>query len=236
MAGLTAACYLSQAGKNILLLEKENKCGGLVNSFERDGFLYDGGIRAMENAGILFPMLRQLGIELEFVKNHVSLGVEDQIIRIESEKDIYTYQNLLTGIYPDSVDEISAIIAEIKRIMYYMDVQYGVDNPIFLDLKSNWEYFLKRILPCVFQYALTYRKIEKLNAPVEKFLARLTKNQGLIDIISQHFFKSTPASFALDLPPIIGPVFMLHQQPGAVKQLGETLPGMGPCNQAHCGV
>ena len=39
-----------------------------------------------------------------------------------------------------------------------------------------------------------------------------------------------------DLPPIIGPVFMLHQQPGAVKQLGETLPGMGPCNQAHCGV
>ena len=31
--------------------------------------------------------------------------------------------------------------------------------------------------------------------------------------------------WSFDLPPIVGPVLMLHQQPGAVKQLGETLPG-----------
>ena len=33
MAGLTAAAYLSQAGIPVLLFEKEDKVGGLVNSF-----------------------------------------------------------------------------------------------------------------------------------------------------------------------------------------------------------
>ena len=62
MAGLTAAAYLSQAGLKVLLCEKEKKTGGLVNSFEYKGFTFDGGIRAIENSGILSPMLKQLGI------------------------------------------------------------------------------------------------------------------------------------------------------------------------------
>jgi len=47
IAGLTTAAYLSKAGHATLLCEKEDKCGGLINTFERDGFVYDGGIRAM---------------------------------------------------------------------------------------------------------------------------------------------------------------------------------------------
>ncbi|MFN2215783.1 MAG: oleate hydratase, partial [Anaerolineales bacterium] len=54
IAGLISAAYLAKNGYQILLLEKEDACGGLVNSFTRDGFVYDGGIRAMENSGILF--------------------------------------------------------------------------------------------------------------------------------------------------------------------------------------
>ncbi len=84
IAGLTAAAYLTKAGKSILLCEKEAKCGGLVNTFERDGFVYDGGIRALENSGVLFPMLRQLGIALDFVPNKISIGIEDKVIQVES--------------------------------------------------------------------------------------------------------------------------------------------------------
>ena len=62
IAGLTAAAYLSKAGKSVLLCEQQEKFGGLVNTFERDGFTYDGGVRALEDSGVLFPMLRQLGI------------------------------------------------------------------------------------------------------------------------------------------------------------------------------
>ncbi len=69
IAGLTSAAYLAKAGKSVLLCEQQEKCGGLVNSFERDGFTYDGGVRALEDSGVLFPMLRQLGISLNFVPN-----------------------------------------------------------------------------------------------------------------------------------------------------------------------
>jgi phytoene dehydrogenase-like protein len=71
MAGLTAAAYLSRTGHPVLLFEKEAKTGGLVNSFTHQGFVFDGGIRAIENSGIVFPMLRQLGIDIPMARNGV---------------------------------------------------------------------------------------------------------------------------------------------------------------------
>ncbi len=60
MAGLTASAYLSKSGVKTLLCEKEGILGGLVRTFERNGFFYDGGIRAFENSGIFLPMLKNL--------------------------------------------------------------------------------------------------------------------------------------------------------------------------------
>jgi phytoene dehydrogenase-like protein len=197
IAGLTATAYLSKAGLRTLLCEKEPSCGGLINSFERDGFVFDGGIRAMENSGVLLPMLRQLGIELELVRNHVSLGIEDRVIKLESEASVNDYQNLLEGLYPQSKAEINKIVEQICLIMQYMRVQYGINNPIFLDLKHDRDYLLKEILPWMVKYALTVRKITALNQPVVDFLRQYTSNQSLLDIISQHFFQQTPAFFAL---------------------------------------
>jgi phytoene dehydrogenase-like protein len=81
--------------------------------------------------------------------------------------------------------------------MYYMDVQYGIKNPAFLDMKKDRDYMLKTILPWMVKYALTVPKISKLQEPVVEFLKRYTQNQSLIDIIAQHFFQETPAFFAL---------------------------------------
>ncbi|NCC14404.1 MAG: FAD-dependent oxidoreductase, partial [Spirochaetia bacterium] len=61
ISGLTAATSLAMRGHKVLVLEKQAICGGLVNSFVRDGFLFDGGIRATENAGMIKPMLAELG-------------------------------------------------------------------------------------------------------------------------------------------------------------------------------
>ena len=83
MAGLTSAAYLAKENRSVLLIEKNKECGGLVNSFSRDGFQFDAGIRALENAGIIFPMLKELGIELDVVKSPVSVGVENEILHIE---------------------------------------------------------------------------------------------------------------------------------------------------------
>ena len=196
-SGLTAAAYLAKYGRSILLIEKQNHVGGLVNSFRREGFTFDGGIRALENAGVLFPMLKNLGINIEFVKNHVSLGIEDQVIFVKEDPDLSAYENLLKTLYPDSSEEISAIIQDIKQITRYMDIQYGIDNPIFLDIKQDRDYFIRKVFPWMFKYALTVPKVGKRDMPVIPYLRRFTKNQKLLDIIAQHFFTDTPAYFAL---------------------------------------
>ncbi len=165
--------------------------------FERDGFFFDGGIRATENSGVLFTMLRKLGLDLEFVRNKISIGIQDRVIRINSEEDVQAYQSLLNDLYPESKPEIEAIILQVKKIMQYMKVQYGIENPIFLDVKEDREYFMKSILPWMVKYALTAPKISRMQVPVVEFLERYTHNQALIDIISQHFFQETPAFFAL---------------------------------------
>ncbi len=197
IAGLTSGAYLSKAGQSVLICEKEDKCGGLINSFERDGFIYDGGIRATENSGVLFPMLKHLGLDIKFVRNNISVGIEDRVIHIKGEENVADYQNLLTELFPESREEIREIIAQIRMIMLYMKVQYGIDNPVFLDMTKDRDYMIRTILPWMFKYALTAPKISKLQTPVVDFLKRFTQNQSLLDIICQHFFQETPAFFAL---------------------------------------
>ncbi|MDF1520165.1 MAG: NAD(P)/FAD-dependent oxidoreductase [Brevefilum sp.] len=197
VSGLISAAFLAKYGRSTLLLEKEPHCGGLVNSFTRDGFTFDGGIRALDNAGALFPMLRNLGIEIEFVKNHVSLGIEDQIIRVDSDLALREYEKILNNLYPESREDITTITKDIKKIMDLMDVQYGIDNPLFLDIKADRDYFIKEVFPWMFKFAITAPKIKGKNLPAIPYLQQFTKNSALIDIISQHFFIDTPAYFAL---------------------------------------
>jgi phytoene dehydrogenase-like protein len=197
IAGLTAAAYLSRAGRKVLLCEKEKKLGGLVNSFEHKGFIFDGGIRSIENSGIVLPMLRQLGIEVEFLPSPVSVGIGKDVIRVSSKASLSAYQELLARYFPENKADIAAIIREIGKIMGYLDVLYGIDNPLFLDLKHNPKYVFRTILPWLVKYLLTMPKIAKLNGPVDEYLAGFSANPALIDIIAQHFFRKTPAFFAL---------------------------------------
>ncbi|MBN1895533.1 FAD-dependent oxidoreductase, partial [bacterium] len=197
IAGLTAAAYLARAGQNILLLEKNRECGGLVNSFTRDGFHFDAGVRALEDAGIILPMLADLGIRLDVVRSPVSLGIEKEIIQIEDTQSLETYRSLLIKLYPESEKEIDAVITLIRKIMKQMDVLYGIENPVFKDLRRDRAFLFKKLLPWLPKFIFTVGKINRMNMPVENYLKSIVHNQSLRDIISQHFFKNTPAFFAL---------------------------------------
>ena len=137
LAGLTAAAYLCKAGVKVLVCEKQPVVGGLVNSFEHRGFTFDGGIRAFENSGIVLPMLRQLGIPVEWVRNTVSIGVENDRVSLDSQGSLEDYRQLLNRIFPESIQDIQHITEDIRRVMDYMDILYGIDNPLFLDIKSD---------------------------------------------------------------------------------------------------
>jgi len=197
IAGLTSAAYLSRAGQKVLLIEKNKECGGLVNSFTRDGFQFDAGVRALEDAGIIFPMLEDLGIKLDVVKSPVSLGIENEIIHIEGQDSLLKYRELLVKLYPESEEETDKVIKIIRKIMKHMDVLYGIENPVFKDLKRDRTFIFKKLLPWLPKFIFTVGKINRLNMPVEDYLEKFVKNSSLRDIISQHFFKNTPTFFAM---------------------------------------
>lgn len=197
ISGLTSAAYLSRAGIKTLLLEKNSKCGGLVNSFYRDGFLFDGGVRALESAGVILPMLKDLGIQLEIRKSLVSVGIENDIIPITSKESLKDYEDFLKKFYPGSGEEIERIIAIIKKAMKDMEVLYGIDNPLFTDFSRNKSDLIKVYLPWFFKFLFTLRSISRMKIPVEDLLDRVAENRSLKNIIDQHFFKNTPSFFAM---------------------------------------
>jgi len=197
MAGLTAAAYLARAGRAVLRCEKEPDVGGLVASFQRNGFTFDAGIRAIESSGIVRPMIRQLGIDLELLPSSVGIGIGSEVVKVSSPDSLASYQALLERQFPNHRQDVARIIGEVRRVMGYMDVLYGIDNPLFLDLKSDPAYVFKTVLPWLVKYYLTMPKVARLKLPVEEHLARLSGSQVLRDMIQQHFFQKTPAYFAL---------------------------------------
>lgn len=197
IAGLTATAYLAREGQKVLLVEKNRELGGLVNSFSRNGFHFDAGVRALEDAGIILPMLKDFNIDLEIVKSPVSVGIENEILYIDNLDSLQKYKDLLKKFYPESGQEIDDLIRTIRKIMKHMDVLYGIENPIFKNLKRDRSYIFKKLLPWLPRFLLTVGKINRMQIPVEDFLKPLLKNPSLRDIISQHFFKNTPTFFAL---------------------------------------
>lgn len=197
MAGLTAAAYLCRAGRSVLLCEKEGRLGGLVGSFRHNGFVFDAGIRALENSGVLFPMLRQLGLHVDFVRSGVTIGVGDARVNLDSPESIHAYQQMLTDQFPREAQALDAFIGLVKKAMGFMDVLYGIDNPLFLDNMKDPVYLRKTLLPWMLRYARNIGKIKRFSMPVEECLGAIISNPALIDVLAQHFFKRTPAFFAL---------------------------------------
>lgn len=197
ISSLTAAAYLLKSKNQVTLIEKTEKLGGLVGSFYRNDFLFDSGIRATENSGVLIPMFRDLGIDIDFLDNKVSIIIEDAKVELDKKNGLENYEEMLCNLFPNNEIEVKKIIDVIKKISKYMEVLYGIDNPLFLDMKRDKDYLVKTIVPWFFKYLMTINKIQKLSIPVNTFLGRITDNTSLIDMISQHFFKETPTFFAL---------------------------------------
>lgn len=197
IAGLITAAAMIKKGLDVLLIEKNAECGGLVHSFERGGFLFDGGIRAIENAGMILPILKELEINLEMLPSRISIGIENDIIHVETEDSLKDYEDQLKRLFPDSHEDVDKVIDIIDQMKKHMNVLFGSESPFFKDAKRDRGYFIKGFIPWLFRLTGTFFAIMKMKIPVEDFLAKNLKNQSLIDMISQHFFKKTPAFFAM---------------------------------------
>lgn len=197
IAGLTSAAYIAKENHKVLLLEKDSSFGGLLGAFNLDGHMLDKGARGIIDSGIIFPMLKQLGFNLEFTDNPIRMTFEDQSMVFNSKKSLDDYEEVLTKIFPLEKENIHSIMSDVKKIMTHMDVLYGIENPLFMPKPYDINYLSKVLLPWMFKFITHINKAMKYMQPVDEYLKTKTQNQSLIDLISQHFFAKTPTFFAL---------------------------------------
>lgn len=197
MAGLTSAAYLCREQFDVLLIEKNNKTGGLVNTFERDGFSFDTGPRAFVNSGMVKPILKDLNIDWETIDNRISIAIEDQMFRVDSMDSINEYKRILRKLYPEETDDIEDIAESICTLSEYTKTLYAFDNPYFADYMSDKKFVVQTLLPWTFKLLYALRKFKRYSMPMEEFLENKTDSQPLRDILTQFFFRKTPTYFAL---------------------------------------
>lgn len=197
IAGLTSAAYLAKEKLNVLLIEKDSSFGGLLGAFNVDGHWLDKGARGIIDSGIISPMLKQLGLNIQFTENPIQMTFENDSMQFTSEESLNDYENLLVRMFPEEKENIHQIMLDVKKIMTHMDVLYGIENPLFLPKPYELNYVFKVLLPWMFKYMFHVPKAMKFMKPVDEYLRTKTQNQSLIDLITQHFFAKTPTFFAL---------------------------------------
>lgn len=198
MAGLTAAAYLLREDYEVLILEKNDKCGGLLQTFQAGDFYFDSGPRAFVNSGIMKPILKDLEIEGEFLENKISIGIEDQLVRFNSMDSLQEYEKMLVNLYPEGIDDIDRIIPIIEKLSEYTSVLYEFDNPNFTsNLLADRKFVFKKLIPWTFKFLNAMRQFKKFTMPIETYMDRLSDNQSIKDIVIQHFFRKTPTYFGL---------------------------------------
>ena len=173
------------------------RCGGLVTTFKYHGFSFDSGPRAFVNSGMVKPMLKDLGIDWDLLDNRISIGVEDQLFRVDSMESISEYERMLKDLYPENIEEIQKIVSITLELSEYTRVLYQFDNPNFVDVMSDKKYIFKKLIPWTIKFLHALKKMNQFNMPMEEYLKGITDNQSLIDIVTQFFFRKTPTYFAL---------------------------------------
>jgi len=197
MAGLTAGAYLCKENYDVLLLDKSNRTGGLLSTFERDGFSFDTGPRAFVNSGMVKPILKDLGIDFETIDNKISIAIENQMFRVDSMDSINEYKRMLLNLYPDKTEDIENIMESVFKLSGYTKILNAFDNPYFVDYMSDKKFVFQKLIPWVFKLIYILRKFKQFDMPMEEFLDRKTDSQPLKDILTQFFFRKTPTYFAL---------------------------------------
>jgi len=222
MAGLTAGAYILRGGHELVILEKSPGYGGLVASFTRDGFHFDTGPRAIGNAGILLPMLEDLGIDLPLVAGEVSTGIGDRIVHYDDGAGLDDYLLSLRHFFPESDGEIDSIEKRIRSCVKMAKTLNRMPNPYFANVFRNARFFFKEFLFRLPAFLLTVARMTLADEPVEKTLRTISSDRRLEDMISQHFFKGTPASFALGY---FENFLDYRYPPGGTARLPEALAG-----------
>ena len=63
-----------------------------------------------------------------------------KLLILKHVNDLIKYRELLIKLFPESESEIDDVLKIIRKIMKHMDVLYGIENPVFKDLKHDRDF------------------------------------------------------------------------------------------------
>ncbi|MHB8135393.1 MAG: phytoene desaturase family protein [Anaerolineaceae bacterium] len=199
LSGLTAASFLAKAGAKVLVCEQAAQVGGLFNSFKRDGYQFDGGIKAVENSAVMMPMLAQLGLleRIEFERSPIGLVTNGHIQPILGFSDVEAYFHLLGTLFSDEQVGLQRVLKDTKIIFELLDRMLSFPIPFF-DLadsgnlaRGNW-FKNNRVL-----FSHLPGAIGLMNRELRPYLENHLKNSGLINLLSDLFPDGTSVFFGL---------------------------------------
>ena len=68
ISGLACAYHLQKAGVDVVLWESSDRPGGLIDTIEKDGLLFEAGPQSFQGTDALLELIRELGIDGELQK------------------------------------------------------------------------------------------------------------------------------------------------------------------------
>ncbi len=199
LSGLTAASFLSQAGARVLVCEQAGQVGGLFNSFRRDGYQFDGGIKAVENSAVMKPMLAQLGLleQVGFQTNPIALVTGGCVQPVRDFTDVEAYFHLLQQWYPAETEGLQRVLKDTRTVYHLLDALLCFPIPFF-DLpgqgnsaRSAW---FKANGPAL---AHLPGAAGLMRRELRPYLEQHLHTPGLVNLLSDLFPDGTSAFFGL---------------------------------------
>src|SRR5271163_2191034 len=68
ISGLACAYRLQQLGVDVTIFESSDRAGGLIDSVEKDGLLFEGGPQSFQGTPALLDLIHELGLEAQLQK------------------------------------------------------------------------------------------------------------------------------------------------------------------------
>ena len=199
MAGLTAAAYLSRGGARVLVCEQAAQVGGLFNSFWRNRFLFDGGIKAVESSAVLLPMLADLDL-LEHVgleRSPIALIAGGEVRPMGGLGDVGRYWRWLTTTYPAQQDGLEAIWRDVRAVFRLLDGALAFPIPLFLRADEGKRARTAWMAQHRDALGGLPRSVALLRTPFRAYLSRQLHDATLVSLLAGLFPEGTTAFFAL---------------------------------------
>ena len=199
ISGLTAAAFLASSGARVVVCEQAAKIGGLFNSFEKNGYHFDGGIKAVVNTGIVLPMLTRLGIldELNLQPSRTAFITGGKFHPLRDPAEIEAYFSYLAGLFPASARGLEQVLADINRIDVLLGALLKFPNPFIAvqepgrNLGSEWLRENSNALK------KSFRPMLLLNTPLQTYLEKRLPDRKLVNMINGVFPDGTSTFFGL---------------------------------------